>query len=295
MKKLFIAALLLVLGTNIIAQDTLYIKDSAIIDQQGNTVVYLSYADEVKRPSPYKTSWKKDGPITAGLIGLNVLGVYLVNHKKDLTLAELATKTRDKVPFFDRGNIGYYDENIDKASYIPFYVSFGLPVVMMFADGDQTRNLFQVVSLYTETMAVTGALFSITAGAINRSRPLVYNNEAPLEKKLSNNSQRSFYAGHTAATASATFFMAKVFSDMNPDSKLRPVVWVVAAALPALVGYQRYMAGHHFLSDNILGYGLGAAAGILIPHWHKTRKSDKLSLVPQVGIDYRGLAVRYKL
>ena len=36
--------------------------------------------------------------------------------------------------------------------------------------------------------------------------------EVPLEKKLSNNSQRSFYAGHTAATASASFaFLAGLF------------------------------------------------------------------------------------
>jgi membrane-associated phospholipid phosphatase len=148
--------------------------------------------------------------------------------------------------------------------------------------------------LYLETMAVTGALYSITAGTINRSRPLVYNTSAPMERRTSNNSQRSFYAGHTAATASATFFAAKVFSDFNPDSKLKPYVWVVAAAVPAVVGYQRYKSGQHFLSDNLLGYGLGAAAGILIPKWHKTNMMKDMSIVPQVGKDYKGMAISYK-
>lgn len=276
------------------AQDTLYVKDSIVLDGKGRTIGYAAYADDTKRPSPYRTSFRKDGPITLGLLGLNVLGLQLIQNKKPLTPEQLATKTRDRVPFFDRGNVGYFDEDIDKQSYVPFYASFAWPVVMMLADGDQTRNLGQVLTLYVQTMAVTGAMFSITAGAINRSRPLVYGTNTPMARRISNNSQRSFYAGHTAATAASTFFTAKVFSDMNPDSKLRPYIWVVAAAVPALVGYQRYQSGQHFLSDNILGYALGAATGILIPHWHKTKPSDKLSISPGFGPNYQGVALTYK-
>lgn len=293
MKKLLAIPLLLLACYSAEAQDTLYVKDSVITDG-GQADVYLSYSD-TKRPSPYKVTFKKDGPIIAGLLGLNVLGVHLIQNKKDLTPEELATRTRDKVPFFDRGNVGYYDDDINRASYPPFYASFAWPVVMMLVDGDQTRNIGQVLTLYIETMAVTGAMFSITAGAINRSRPLVYGSQTPMGTRLSNNSQRSFYAGHTAATAASSFFTAKVFSDMNPDSKLKPFIWVAAAALPAVVGYQRYKSGQHFLSDNVLGYALGAATGILIPHWHKTRKSDKLTVMPGFGTNYQGVALVYKI
>src|SRR4051812_15525855 len=118
MKKLLIPVLLM-LGVSVVkAQDTLYAKDSAVYTT--GTTVISSYAADVKRPSPYTVHWKRDIPINIGLIGLNVLGVKLVNDKKDLTPAELATRTRDKVPFFDRGNVGYFDESIDKASYYPF-------------------------------------------------------------------------------------------------------------------------------------------------------------------------------
>jgi membrane-associated phospholipid phosphatase len=280
------------------AQDTVYAKDSAVMDvsvNSGNTTTMSAYAPETKRTSPYVTSWKKDGWITLGLIGLNAGGLYLIQNKKELTPTELATKTRDKVPSFDRGNVGYYNEQANEDSYIPFYASFAWPVAMMLVDGDQTRNFGQILGLYIQTMAVTGAMFSITAGSINRSRPLVYGTNAPIGERMSKNSQRSFYAGHTAATAASSFFTAKVFSDMNPDSKLKPVVWVVAAAVPALVGYYRYEAGQHFLSDNIIGYGLGAATGILIPHWHKVKKSDKLSITPGFGPNYQGISVVYKI
>ncbi|MCE3283624.1 MAG: phosphatase family protein [Chitinophagaceae bacterium] len=294
MKKLLFSALLVLGVMNVEAQDTTYAVDSNISVVQAPVVKYSSYAADTKRPSPYTTSFKKDGWAIIGLLGLNAGGLYLVQKKKDLTMDQLATKTRDNVPFFDRGNVGYFDESIDKDSYIPFYASFAWPMAMILVDGDQTRNFGQVLTLYLETMAVTGAMFTITAGAINRSRPLVYGSQTPIGRRLSKNSQRSFYAGHTAATAASSFFTAKVFADMNPDSKLKPVIWTIAAALPAIVGYQRWKSGQHFLSDNILGYGLGAATGILIPHWHKTRKSDKLTIMPEAGPRYQGVAMVYK-
>jgi len=294
MKPLMVLLLALVLG-NAQAQDTLIVTAATV--HAGKNMITLSgftKAGDVKRPSPYTVHWKKDIPINLGLIGLNVLGLQLVNNKKDLTPAQLAAKDRDKVPFFDRGNLGYFDERIDKASYTPFYASFAWPVVMMLADGDQTRHIGQVLNMYIQTMAVTGAMFSITAGLVNRSRPLVYGENTPMGRRLSNNSQRSFFAGHTAATAASTFFTARVFSDMNPDSKLKPVVWVIAAGLPALVGYQRYKSGQHFLSDNIIGYGLGAAAGVLIPKWHRTKASSRMSILPTFGEGSQGLAMVYR-
>src|SRR4051812_5489500 len=96
MKKLLIPVLMM-LGSSVVkAQDTLYVKDSAAYTAR-NTKVVNNYAagTDVKRPSPYTIRWKKDIPINIGLIGLNVLGVKLVNDKKDLTPAELATRTRD--------------------------------------------------------------------------------------------------------------------------------------------------------------------------------------------------------
>jgi membrane-associated phospholipid phosphatase len=296
MKKLLVLPVLMVFGLGkVSAQDTVYAKDSAILDLAQSSTAMQAYSANVKRNSPYKTSWRKDGWITLGLVGVNAGGLHLIRNKKGLTATEVAAKSRDDVPSFDRGNVGYYDERANDASYIPFFASFAWPVAMMLVDGDQTKNFGQVLGMYIETIALTGAMYTMTAGTINRSRPLVYSAEAPMVSRMSNNSQRSFYAGHTAATAASAFFTAKVFSDMNPGSKLKPVVWIVAAATPALVAYYRWKAGQHFLSDNIIGYGLGAATGILIPHWHKVRKSDKLSIIPGFGPNYQGVALMYKI
>lgn len=243
--------------------------------------------------SPYKTSFKVDGPVIGAGLGLSALGLSLIQKKDPLTQSELAAKTASDVNGFDRFSAGYFSTKADDHSYLPFYGSFAMPVVML-ANRNIGKKAGQVMVLYLETMAVTGMAYSLTAGSVKRSRPLVYSADAPADKRMSKNSQRSFFAGHTAATAAATFFAAKVFSDFNPDSRARPFVWAAAAIVPASVGYMRLKAGQHFLSDNLIGYGVGAAAGILIPQLHKTRAAEELSIAPTVIDGVNGLSLSYR-
>lgn len=268
--------------------NNLYAQDSLDMSHKTNARKTQEYIG-----SPYHTSFKKDAPIIAVGLGLTYLGNTLIKNKKELTIAELANKTKDKVPFFDRGNVGFYDKNIDRASYIPFLGSFAMPLVMILVNKNESRNASQILVLYIESLSITSSLFTLTDGLLNRSRPLVYGTLAPLDQRLNKNNQRSFYAGHTAATASATFYAAKVFHDLNPSSKAKPYVWAVAAAIPAVVGYMRYKSGFHFLSDNLLGYALGAASGILIPEWHKSKASKNISFLPEINKDYKGISVSY--
>jgi len=253
-----------------------------------------NYAASDNTASPYTVTFKKDVPVIVAGLGLTALGTYLISKKDSLTNTQLAAKNKNNLPFFDRGNAGYYSVKADEDSYVPFKLSFAWPVVMALINKNERHDIGRVLTLYLETMAVTGAAFTMATGTIYRSRPYVYGTIADAPRRRDNDSQRSFYAGHTAATAAATFFTAKVFQDYNPDSKLKPVVWAVAIATPALVGYLRYKAGMHFLSDNLLGYALGAGAGILIPQWHKNKRSENMTIVPEVGNGYKGLAVTYK-
>lgn len=248
-----------------------------------------------KSASPYHTTFIKDGTIIAGGIGLTALGVSLIQNKRDLTPAELAAKNRDKVPFFDRSSVSFYSKKMDDASYIPFQASFAMPVLMALINKNERQKFGQLMVLYTETMAITGTVFTMATGNVYRSRPYVYNTSLDPFFRMEKNSQRAFFAGHTAATAAATFFMAKAFADFNPNSKAKPYVWAFAAAVPVLVGYMRYKAGMHFLSDNLLGYAVGAGAGILVPQLHKIKGMKNVTIAPAVGIGSKGLAVSYRL
>jgi hypothetical protein len=245
--------------------------------------------------SPYTIKFAVDGPIIGAGFGLTFLGFRMVQNKDPLTEAEVLALSKNDVNGFDRFSAGYYSDKANDDSYLPFYASFAMPAVALLNKNIRNKT-GQVFVMYLETMLITGAMFTIAAGGIDRPRPLVYSSEAPMYKRQSKNSQRSFYAGHPAATAAATFFTAKVFSDFNPDSKAKPYVWAAAAIIPASVAYMRLKAGQHFLSDNLLGYGLGAATGILVPHFHKNKnKVDGLSVQPFMGDGVSGMAMTYRL
>lgn len=251
-----------------------------------------------ERNSPYQTDFWKDGAWIAGSVGLNVLGVVTIQNKPDLTETELANLNRDDVWRINRSAAGNYSEEADELSYIPFYASFATPLLMLLGE-DERSNFGQISVMFIETMATTGAFFTITAGNVPKSRPLVYNENLSTEDRLDSDAQRSFFAGHTAATAAATFFTAKVFHDFNPDSPAVPFVWAGAVAVPAYVGYLRTKAGKHFFTDNLIGFGIGAACGILVPEIHKIG-NEKLDIYPTLntnvmgtGIDTKGIGLNY--
>jgi len=254
----------------------------------------ISFSAIAQNDSPYQTSLKADGPIILGSLGLAALGLNMIKNKESLTAAEVAGKSPGDVNGFDRFSAGDFSEQADKDSYVPFYASFAAPVVMLL-NKNESKKAGQILVLLTESMAITGAMFSLTAGSVQRSRPFVYGTAAPMDKRMDKDSQRAFYAGHTAATATATFFLAKVFQDFNPDSKAKPYVWAAAALVPASVGYLRLRAGQHFLSDNLLGYALGAGVGIIVPQLHKKGSKSNFSLSPSVNPDFKGATMVYRL
>ncbi|RDV15650.1 phosphatase PAP2 family protein [Pontibacter diazotrophicus] len=242
--------------------------------------------------SPYKTSFKVDAPIIVAGMGLTYYGLTRMQDKNGLTEEEVANLNKNDVNRFDRFSAGWDSESADNLSDFPFYGSFVAPLALLL-DEDVKSNAGQVFVLYWETMAVTGAFFTMANGHVERVRPNAYSPDVSLSEKMRSNTKNAFYGGHNSATAGATFFAAKVFHDFNPDSPARHYVWAAAATVPAVVGYMRMRAGKHFLSDVIIGYVVGAGAGILVPQLHKKSNNTNLSLFPVAAPDYRGAALSY--
>jgi membrane-associated phospholipid phosphatase len=244
----------------------------------------LSSSSPAKPGTPYKIFPWADAAVIAGGVGWNALGYYLIQKKANLTPDELSATTVESVPFFDRSSAGWYDKEADDLSYYPFQASFAIPVVAGLIDRNQRHHFGQVLVLYTESMALIGGIYTLSAGAVERPRPFVYGGGVPLRDRLSRHNQRSFMSGHTASTAAAMFLTAKIFHDMNPGSSLRPYMWGGAAAVSVWMGYLRYKAGMHFLSDNLVGLAFGTAVGILVPEVHKKKYFDnRLSVNPGIS------------
>src|SRR5260370_15798884 len=107
------------------------------------------------------------------------------------------------------------------------------------------KDYGQLLFLYTQPLSVTGALYGSAAHYFPRLRPLVYDAGSPMDKRVASNSRNAFFAGHVALVATSTFFMARVFADYHPKSKLKWVVYGAAAAATVATAWLRHQAGEH--------------------------------------------------
>lgn len=262
------------------------------------TIAFITITTNAqKAESPYEWDWTTDGIWTGAALAGTAGGFLLVQNKDDIDPAEFMRIQNDlqgeidNINFLDRWAAGNNSETAGKISDIPFLLSFAAPFGMLF-DDEINDNTGIYLGMYLESLATTGAMYTLTAGLVDRNRPYVYDDsgETGLGRRQSGNGQRSFFSGHVAATATATFFMAKVYTDVNPDASPtgKLLIWSGAAALPAAVGYFRIQAGQHFLTDVTLGYVIGAGVGILVPELHKKKNESGVSFYPTGGRTYLG-------
>lgn len=294
MKRVIILLLGIFYLGNLSAQKT-PIADSMMEQHSGRQLMISSKVPQAPViSSPYHTNVVKDGITIAATVGATLAGYTLIKNKHDLTMAELASKTKSSLPFFDRFVAGNYSAQANKDSYILFDGSYVIPVAAALINGKERSKFGQVMVMYLETMGITGAMYTLTAGLVYKSRPFVYGDKAPLEKRLDKGGQRSFYGGHVATTAAATFFTAKVFRDFNPGSRLTPYLYTGAGALTALMAYERMRAGYHFFSDCVLAGIIGAATGIVVPQLHNKKDFKNISLTPFYQNNAKGFSLVYK-
>jgi membrane-associated phospholipid phosphatase len=154
------------------------------------------------------------------------------------------------------------------------FAAFGTAGLTALAHTQADRRFGDAVvlgSMWFQTNLSTLMLTDAVKNSVRRNRPFVYNERAPLDARMEADARKSFFSGHASLTACNTFFAAKVWSDMHPDSRWTPVVWSAAALVPAYVAWQRVEAGKHYPSDVVVGAVVGAAVGYLIPTIHLDR------------------------
>lgn len=222
-------------------------------------------------------------------------GLEAQERSDPLSAATIAGLQRSDVPWFDRGALridpaaqdrmlGRSDLLLNTAAVAP---------VLLALDRRVRREWLGVLTLYVEAATVTGGLQTWGSVGVKRYRPITYLATASDGQRRDARNIRSFYSGHTANAAVATFFMAQVLSDLHPELGGKRW-WLYGAATipPALVGYYRIQGGKHFPSDVVFGGLMGAAAGVLVPYWHRTGRNDRLGLTPVIGPDLLGVHLR---
>lgn len=229
----------------------------------------VSFGFLTAQDSPYQLSVGKDLSIAGGVVvGQSIDLLFLHSKNQAFSPNQIGTLSPNRIPAFDRFATQQWHPTAQKHSDWLLVGSALLPLCTLL--DKPVRKDWQVIGLMgLETFALNLTLTNLTKHSAVRTRPFVYNPNAPLELKLQKDARYSFFSGHTSTVASMSMFAAQVYTDYHPRSKALPFVWGTAAALPALAAYLRVRGGKHFPSDVVAGYLVGAACGILIPRLHK--------------------------
>lgn len=218
--------------------------------------------------NPYQLNWPRELALTGGSgVGIGV-SFLLRRHNPPFTAEQVAALEASRVPAFDRFSVGHYSAAARKGSDVLMYVASAAPLFLLAAPAvrEHTSGVSVIVG---EVFLANAALTLLTKEITRRPRPFVFGESAPLSDKLERDARLSFFSGHTSTAAAMTFSTAKIWADYHPDSRWRPVVWAVAVAVPATVGYLRMRGGKHFLTDVLAGFAVGAATGWAVPHLHQ--------------------------
>lgn len=231
-------------------------------------------------------AWVDAALIAGGVTGF-VTGMKAQSAKPSLGLGELGGLRNYQVPGFDRMALRIDPAGQDRAMRISDRVMYGTLAApgLLLLDGRVRKEWLNVYTMYVETAALTSGMQAWSCVGAGRYRPIAYIEDATLDQRIDQRNSNSFYSGHTANTAMASFFMAQVISDMHAELGGKKW-WLYGAATipPAVVGYYRIQAGKHFPTDVLTGALMGAATGVLVPILHRTNLCDgRLSVIPSVS------------
>ena len=280
--------------TTAVPTDTVFKRDSIIQKDTVVTVIQdtLQAAPKVGNPV-YKLKPAIDIPFCVAGSAWTLYAFSKIYDRDESSAEKIQSLRTSNIPRFDRWAADIYSEKAAEASDVFFYGSMPLPVLLMF-DKKVRRDAIKITVLYWEAMAVTGVLYSTSSILTSRYRPYAYNPEAPMSLRVRGGAKNSFYAGHVALVGTSTFFMAKVFADYHPDSKIKWIPYTLASIGTGATAYLRHRGGRHFPSDILLGTTLGPIVGILIPQFHKNKQvsESSLSIMPFAG-STNGLSLIY--
>ena len=232
--------------------------------------------------APYSFSKKTDAIISTTLLAGTASYWFLQKNITPLTSTDIANLSTASIHSFDRNTTSLYNPNHTKISKQIAAVGFigavgvqGITLVAAATFSQSYKQHFGILAtmwLQTNVAAYVGT--GICKAATLRTRPYVYNLNAPLSEKTTADARQSFFSRHTSMAAANTFLAAHVISSYYTPSPFTYSVWTAAAIVPAAVGYFRVSSGEHFPTDVIAGYIYGAGCGLLIPYVHTLHKKD---------------------
>jgi membrane-associated phospholipid phosphatase len=245
-------------------------------------------ADDVTSPpasapapglTPLSYDWTVDGIVTGGL-AVSTLTLLLLNDK----LAPLDCKWCEPGSIDGDVSRSVLWANPTAANTVSNVMQFAIPVgVMGFGliqayRFDDPAAGWSDVLLITEATSLAMLANVIVKYSVGRSRPYVWQGNPDLYPATVSDANVSFFGGHT------TFVFAVVVSGSTlffmQDMPGAPWVLGVGLAAASFTAYLRMAADKHYLSDTLVGAGVGSLIGWAVPYlFHRPGKKG----APQAG------------
>ena len=229
-------------------------------------IVLLLVASAAHADPPTRKHLLRHAAITAG----DALVVILSEKVFKDDLAPVTCRWCDPLPFDRaiRDSLVWGDTN--RANNLSF-VTVGAVAAIGLAD---TRSWDDLIDLTESGLAAmtAGQIVKFTVG---RERPFVY--VAPPGRVHDNDDDVAFFSSHTALAFSLAT-TAGVLSSRHHE-RAAPWIWAGGMTLAAATGYFRVAADRHWSSDVLVGAGVGALTGWLVPKLHE----HELSVVPSAS------------
>ena len=240
--------------------------------------------------SPYRIERDREWTVIGTGLALGLTGLWMVTRTEPLGIDELDQLDLNDVNGFDRGRVEPLRD--DHAGDALAVISYLMPLAF-FAHED-TRNDWQDLGvMWTEATLLNLGINGVVKAAVLRPRPYAYDPDVPMDKRTSRGARFSYYSGHTASAAMNSFFVAQVFSDYLDNGNVEAALWAGAVLYPVAAGFFRVDSGHHFTTDAITGYVIGAAIGVLVPRLHRHDDKDQASLEPVMSQGGFGLGLSF--
>jgi len=252
-------------------------------------LIFTSIQSSCFAQSPYTLDVTRESIIFGSAIGFGIIGLTVNDDIVPFTIDEINALDRNDVNTFDRSATYNWSLAAANASDILATALILSPALLAFSE-DVRNDFTPVLTMYFQTLILAEALPLTLKGITQRTRPFVYNEDAPLDEKQTQNAKRSFFSGHTSVAFAMAVFLSTVYGDYHPNSKWKPVVWGSSLLVASMVGYLRYAAGKHFPTDIITGALIGSALGYFIPFIHRTNESD---LDISLGINGNGSTLNF--
>lgn len=254
--------------------------------------------------SPYDLSLNRD-LITGGVsLYTYSVGNMIVRNERinSFTPGSFTVNDINEINFLDRVVAERWDLNaMDAGKIFRSASNIGSSAVLALMPGD-LKSRGSLCLIYIQGYLLMQGLTWLAKGTTNRYRPFTYlttdeiNNlddysrSKFMEAAEGDDIEDSFFSGDASQTAYNYIFIAKVFSDYFPESKLKYGIWGAGITGTVLQAYFRSRSGKHFPTDVIMGSLVGGSIGYLMPHFHRTFRNDRFALNPGTY----GLSLTYR-